>query len=48
MVDIGMFAEMLSEGMTVLEIRKRTGLTEGAAGKFMKQIRDDLGVPVRD
>lgn len=42
------FAELLSEGLTVLEIRGVMSLSEGEASKFMRAIRDDLGVPVRD
>lgn len=38
----------MSEGMTALQIRSVMGLSEGQATKYMRQIRDDLGVPVRD
>lgn len=43
-----MFAEMLAEGWTILEIREQMGLTETAAQNYMKQIRADLGVPGHD
>jgi len=43
-----MVAEYLAEGWTALEIRQYMKLTEDAVQVFMKQIRDDLGVPGRD
>ena len=43
-----MFAEMLAEGWTIIEIQKQMGLTDYAAQGYMKQIRTDLGVPGRD
>ena len=43
-----LFAELLAEGWTILEIREHLGLTETAAQNFIKQIRTDLGAPGRD
>ncbi len=45
---IDMFAEYLSEGWTLLEIRQYMKLTEHAAQDLVKQIRDGLGVPGHD
>ena len=38
----------MSEGMTAIQIREAMSLSEGEASKYMRAIRDDLGVPVRD
>lgn len=48
LTDKDIFAEHLAEGMTVLQIRGVMSLSEGEASKYMRAIRDDLGVPVRD
>lgn len=37
------FAELLSEGLTILQVRKRMGLTDGAAQVHMNKIRAGLG-----
>lgn len=43
-----MVAEYLAEGWTALEIRQYMKLSEGMVQAFMKQIRNDLGVPGHD
>lgn len=42
------FAELLSRDLTTVQIRQRMGISNGAAQRLMCEIRNDLGVPVRD
>lgn len=40
---IDRFAELLSIGLTVPEIRERMGITNNSAQSFMRRIRQGLG-----
>lgn len=37
------FAQLLSEGLSIPQIRERMGLSNGTAQKIMRSIRKDLG-----
>lgn len=37
------FAELLSQGLTIPEIRERMGITNNSAQSFMRHIRKGLG-----
>lgn len=43
-----MFAELLSRGLTPVQIRERMGVSKSAAYGYLHRIRTDLGIPARD
>lgn len=44
MKTIDTFAELLSQGLTIPQIRQQLGLTKGAAQGYMRRLREGFGL----